>query len=81
MNDFLRFLPLLFLASAGVMVFGAKYFVKKYEMDKKVKCEYADEMTAEEVEKYKFDKAVVNLKMLGMLVALPGVVLVLVLFR
>jgi hypothetical protein len=79
--EILKFLPLLFIAAAAIIVFGAKKLVKKYGMDKNVKCEYEDQMTVEELESYKFDKAVVNLKMFGLLIALPGVVLVMVLFR
>ena len=79
-NYFLPFTPFLFLLIASVIVFGAKYFVKKYDLDKKVKFEYDDELTAEELEKFKFEKAVANVKMWGMLVALPGVILTLVFF-
>jgi hypothetical protein len=63
------------------MVFGAKFIVAKFNLNKDVKCEFEHQMSEEELEQYKVNKAVVNLKMLGMLVALPGLILIIVAFK
>ncbi len=71
----------LFLIVGFGMVFTAKSFVKKYSLDRNAKCNFEHEMSEEELEKYKFDKATVNLKMIGMLVSIPGLVLILLAFK
>jgi len=78
---FIKMLAILFLAAGFAMVFTARSFVRKYKLDRNTRCEFENEMTEEEIEQYKFNKAVVNFKMLGLIVALPGLVLVLIAFR
>lgn len=78
---YLRILALVFIAAGFSMVFAAGFIVKRYKLDKNAECEFEDEMTEQEIELYKFRKATVNFKMLGMLVALPGLILFIILFR
>ena len=78
---FLRALAFFFLVAGFSMVFAARYFVRKYALEQKVVCDFENEMSDDELQQYRVNKAAVNLKMLGMVVALPGLVLVLVLFR
>jgi len=70
----------LMIAGFG-MVYSARWFVEKYKLNEKVKCDYEDEMGEEELKQYKFNKALVNLKLRGMLVALPGLIIFLFIFR
>jgi len=79
--EFLQIVAFMLLIAGAVLVFGARKIVRKYGLDRKAKCNFEHEMTEEELENYKINKAVVNTKMLGMLVALPGIVLILVLFK
>lgn len=78
---FLRVLAFLFLVPGFGVVFAARRIVEKYNLDKNVRSEYGDEMDEEELKQYKYNKAVVNLKMLGMLIALPGLILIMIAFR
>lgn len=57
------------------LVYAARYIVKKYDLASRQKCEHEAEMEAEEVENYKMNKAVVNIKIIGFVLALPGLVL------
>ena len=70
-----------FLLAGFGIVFGAKSLVKKYGLDKKVNCNFEGELSEEEVQNYKLAKASVNLKMMGLLVSVPGLVLILLAFK
>jgi len=78
---FLKALALLFLIVGAVVTFGAKAIVEKYQLDKDVKINFDNELTEEEILKYKNQQAVVKFKTIGMFICLPGVVLVLLLFK
>lgn len=71
----LEILALVIMAIGFAMVFASKTIVKKYDLAKKQNCDHADQMSEEEVEEYKYNKAVVNFKMIGLVVTIPGLVL------
>jgi len=77
----LKILAFAFLLAGFGMVFGAKNLVRKFNMDEKARCNFEHEMDEEELKQYKFNKAAVNTKMMGMLVALPGLILILIAFK
>ncbi len=62
-------------------VLGAKNLVKRFNLDQKLSVNFENEMNEEEIEQYKQNKAIVNVKLIGMLIALPGIVLTLIVFR
>lgn len=62
-------------------VLGAKNLVKRFNLDQKSSVNFENEMNEEEIEQYKQNKAIVNVKLVGMLIALPGIVLTLIVFR
>ena len=76
-----KILAFVFLVPGFIVVFAARWAVKKYGLDQKVKVDFEDKLEEEELTQYKFNKATVNLKMLGMLIALPGLALILFAFR
>lgn len=78
---FLQIIGFVFLVPGALLVFASRWLVQKYELDKSVKCDFASEISEEDLKEYKYNKAVVNLKMLGMLIALPGIALILIAFR
>lgn len=78
---FLRILPFVFLIPGFFTVFLARFIVKKYNLDKNVKAEFEHEMTEEEYAQYKLNKALVNVKMMGMLIALPGLALLIITYK
>ena len=61
-----------------VAVYLAKYVVDKYHLDEKVFCDIEDELTEEELMNYKLNKAILNIKMTGMVIILPGLFLFIV---
>jgi hypothetical protein len=77
----LKILPFIFLIPGFLTVFLARFIVAKYNLDKNVKAEFEHEMTEEEYAQYKLNKALVNVKMLGMLIALPGLALLILIFK
>lgn len=76
-----KILAFIFLAAGFGTVFTARKIVGKYQLDRNTKCDFEHDMTEEELSKYKFDRAMVNVKTVGMLVSIPGLVLILIAFR
>ena len=77
----LKIMAGLFLIAGFCVVLAAKNLVKKFKLEEKVEIKFEHEMNEEEMAQYKFMKATVNVKIYGMLVALPGIILTLVAFK
>lgn len=76
-----KILPFIFLIPGFLTVFLAKIIVAKYNLDKNQEAKFEHEMNEEELSQYKLNKAIVNIKMLGMLIAIPGLVLLIILYK
>lgn len=76
-----KILGFAFLLAGFGIVFGAGSLVKRFGMDQRVKCDFEGELGEEEVERYKRTRAAVNVKMLGLLVSIPGLVFILMAFK
>lgn len=77
----LKALALLFIIAGAVVTFGARKIMEMYKLDEKVKISYENELSEEELDKYKSQHVVVKIKMIGMFICLPGIILVLLLFK
>jgi len=77
----IEILSIVLMAAGFAMVLAAKAVVKKYDLAKKQTCQYSDQMSEGEVEEYKFNKAMLNFKMLGLAVTIPGLVLFVIFFK
>ncbi len=77
----LKVLAFVFLIPGLLTAFSARWIVDKYNLADKMKCEHEDEMNEDEIRQYKSNKAMINIKMLGMLIALPGLALVVIAFK
>ncbi len=77
----LKILAGFFLLAGFATVIEAKNIMKKFSLDKKVKLENEHEMDADEAEDYRKLKATVSIKLYGMLIVLPGLILTLIAFR
>lgn len=77
----LKILPFIFIVPGFFTVFLARMIVAKYNLDKNQKASFENEMNEEELAGYKVNKAIVNIKMLGMLIALPGLALLIITYR
>ena len=72
------------LAAVGVgVVYLAPRIVKRKGLDqqKKVDTRIAENLTEEELAKYKSDGAILDVKLKGMALAVPGFILILIAFR
>lgn len=72
----IKILGLLFIFFGACITFGAKHIVMRFGLQEKSNCDFAEEMTAEELAAYKLNKALIYVKMWGMLVLLPGILLI-----
>jgi hypothetical protein len=71
-------LACLLLVTGVTMVTAAKKIVKRYSLDKKVAIDHGSGMDEKETEEYKTLRATLNVKLCGMLVFLPGLILLLI---
>jgi hypothetical protein len=78
---FLKVLGFIFVIAGAITVFGAQWIIKKYNLDKSAKCNFETEMSEAEMEQYKYNKALVNIKTIGMLISIPGIVIILIAFK
>lgn len=78
---FLKALSILFLLAGVISVYFAPFIVRKYNLADRIICEYESSMSEEDLLDYKNTKAVFNVKILGMLITLPGVILVIIAFK
>ena len=77
----LKIFAFMLLAVGGIVVYSAKIIVSKLKLNEKVVCDFKNELTEEELNDYKMNKSIVNVKLIGFIIFLPGVVLLLVLFK
>ena len=80
MDIFLKVLGIILAVVGAVIVYGAKFIVNKYGLDKRetVNIEGIDD---EALGKLKMQKAIAKIKGFGGLIFLPGMILLLIAFR
>ncbi len=71
----MEIIGLILMAPGFAAVYLAKYIVDKYRLNEKVVCDFEGELTEEELATYKHNKAILNIKMMGMIISLPGLFL------
>ena len=69
------------IVAGGVVGYGSKHWIKKYNMMEKIKPPYEDQMTEEEVENYKKMKANLNFKIVGLGMVFVGAMLMYIFLR
>ena len=77
----LEILALVIMAVGFGIVFASKAIVKRFDLAKEQKCEHAAQMSEEEVEDYKFNKAMLRIKMMGLIVSIPGIIMLLISYK
>jgi hypothetical protein len=83
---FLKILAFILLVSGAFTVFAAGIIVKRFNIEKMIKGNngYNEENKQSEeygnIERYRFEKAVLNLKLFGMLLILPGLIIIILVF-
>ena len=76
-----RILAFIFLIAGFGTVYAARKIVEKYNLDKNCKVEFKHEMSEEEQSQYRLTRTIVNVKMLGLILAIPGLVFVVLGFK
>ena len=74
----IEIVALVIMAIGFVVVIASKAIVKKFNLAEKQECKYADQLSEEDLENYKSNKAMFNVKITGLVITIPGLVLLLV---
>lgn len=79
----LRILGITLAAAGLILVWLSPHIVDKYGLTarKQIDPRLTGHMSAEEIEKFRRESAVLDVKLRSLLVALPGLILILVAFR
>jgi hypothetical protein len=79
--DILKIIAFVLIAAGAFINYGAKLIVNRLKLADKMNASEAGEFSDEELEKYKMTKAIARVKVVGVLVMLPGVILIYIAFR
>lgn len=71
----LGIIALVIMAIGFAIVFSSRTIVNKFDLAKKQTIEHEEEMSGEELEEYKINKAIFNIKIIGLVVSIPGLIL------
>ncbi len=77
----LKIVAFILIIVGAFINYGAKLIVKRLDLAQKVKVEEAAELAGDELEAYKLTKAIARVKVVGLLIMLPGVLLIFVAYR
>lgn len=76
--SYLEILGLLLMVPGAVTIYLAKMIVSKHRLYEKITCNFEEELTEEELTEYKSNKAVLTVKTMGMMLLLPGLILIII---
>lgn len=79
--DLPEILSLVIIAIGFAVVYSAKAIVGKFQLAEKQKCDNAHEMSEDEIQSYKNNKAIFQIKILGLIISIPGLLLFIISFR
>jgi len=77
----LKIVSIFLIILGSLIVYFAKVIVKKYEMDRNIKCEYESELCDQEITDYKLNLALIRIKIVGFVFFLPGIFLAFLVFK
>ncbi|HPU44852.1 MAG: hypothetical protein GXX04_09685 [Clostridiaceae bacterium] len=77
----LKIAAILLIVIGAAVNYGAGYIVKRLSLSQRITVKEAREFTDEALEEYKRMKALSLVKLIGLFIFIPGVVLVFVAFR
>ncbi|NLU52755.1 MAG: hypothetical protein GXX10_07825 [Clostridiaceae bacterium] len=78
MGTLLKITAFIIMGIGAFINYGARLITKRMNLVEKVDASEADELSGEELEKYKETKAIVRVKMMGFLVVLAGILVLFV---
>lgn len=74
----LDIIALIIMAFGFAVVLASKVIVKKFNLAEKQVCKYAHELSEEDLVDYKLNKAMFNVKITGLIITIPGLILLLI---
>lgn len=77
----LKILAFILVLIGGCMVYLAGMIVKKYKLDQKATCNIESELSEQEIVEYKENKAIIKVKLFGLMILLPGIIILLFIFK
>ena len=69
------------IIAGAFTVFFAGWIVKKYDLKKSIQTEFEQQLEEDELEEFKYNKAIVKVKIIGMLIATPGFVILFLILK
>ncbi|HEX2946101.1 MAG TPA: hypothetical protein VHT96_09105 [Clostridia bacterium] len=78
---FLKIFAGLIMIAGFFIALAARGLVTKFSLDQRVKVENESEFDEKDAQEYRYAKAVAIVKMCGMIIALPGLILTLFAFK
>ena len=77
----LKIIGFMLIVIGAIINYGAKLIAKRMNLAERIKVDEAAELSEDALEEYKQTKAMVRVKVAGLLVLLPGVFLLFYLYR
>lgn len=77
----LKIAAILLMAAGAAVNYGARYIVKRLSLNQRVNVKEAHGFTGEALEEYKQVKALTTVKLVGLFILIPGVVLIFIAFQ
>lgn len=77
----LKIIAFVLVTVGAVLNYGSKLFVNRLGLAEKMDVTEAREFSGEELEKYKFTKAQVRVKMAGLIILMAGALIVFIIYR
>ena len=74
----MEILGLVLMIPGLVTIYLAKRIANKYKVCEKVFCSFEDELTDEELTEYKNNRAVLIVKIIGMIMLFPGLIWIII---
>lgn len=79
--DLLKILGFVLLAIGAIISYGSKAIAERTSLIHRINVDEAWDFPPEELESYRRQKASVRIKLIGMMVLLPGVIMLIIAYR
>lgn len=79
--EILKIIGYVLVVIGAVINYGSSLVVNRFGVKNRVSVKEAEELSGEDLENYKMTKAKVRVKIIGVLVMLPGVIMLFIAYR
>ena len=81
MLDVYIIVSFIMIIAGAFTVFFAGWIVTKFDLKKSIQTEFEQQLEEDELEEFKYNKAIVKVKIIGMLIATPGFVILFLILK